>query len=795
MNKQVIIFLSIFFLISCEGAKERQAFYLEKAKISMNNKSFKKAAIDLKNVLQIDPKNSEAIYLMGTIFENKGEFEKAYKHYVRAIEYDDGNIDARFRLARIYMLSSQYDKVEKEIEKIESISSGHVYVKSLRVAMQYGNKDYDAAIKIGDTIDDSDKSENVYGMYAASIYKLGAVDKSIAILEKAVDQYADNIMLKSTLASLYEEVGDKEKAVFVYKDIINVDEEKNLQHYVNLSNFFRRNNEIDKADQVYVDLVQTDPENEDYQMTRAYYIGDKYGVKKAIKHMASLIAKYPDHKNYKLSLARLHYKNKDINEAKNIVESVIKESYSDKSVARARNLLAMMALASGDVDVAEKELVLVQEINPNDVEANFLLGKIALSKKNFDEAIKSLRIVVRESPEKDEAYIYLAKALERQGSSGLARDVLAEGFRSSPKNLLLATSFIKILISNGENEYALNLIKSPLLNDIDSYDVLKLKAEVYFVNKKYKESLELGRIILSNYSKKEGGYVLTANSYGKLNQLDKAAQVLRQGLDLLNTPKLLIGYANAEKGLGHIEPLISFLESYQEYKPVVFSLLAELYSLTDKFKKAEYYYNKSISVNPKWDMPYISLAGLYKSRGEDKRAIEVLTKGLKSTDNAQKIKLVLAGTYLGMGDIDQSIEIYEQVLLSNPDNAVAINNLSLILVDKFDDKSKQERAFNLVKDLEKHSSPMIVDTVGWVYAKSGRYDEAINLLSQLNSKFSDVPVFKYHLAMSYYYKSDFTSAYKVVQGISAQSIEKELWTEDVNKIIDAFDESKKAGLQ
>ncbi len=75
------LLLSIVFittLAACGGAEERKAVYMEKAKSSIEAGDLDKARIELKNVLQIDPKDSEAYYQLGKVFSQLKYYLKAY---------------------------------------------------------------------------------------------------------------------------------------------------------------------------------------------------------------------------------------------------------------------------------------------------------------------------------------------------------------------------------------------------------------------------------------------------------------------------------------------------------------------------------------------------------------------------------------------------------------------------------------------------------------------------------------------------------------------------------------------
>ena len=79
---QAFVVISVaLIVIACGGAEERKAAYMEKAEQSLNAGDLEKARIELKNVLQIDPKDADAWFKLGTIFERKKDFRKAFANY------------------------------------------------------------------------------------------------------------------------------------------------------------------------------------------------------------------------------------------------------------------------------------------------------------------------------------------------------------------------------------------------------------------------------------------------------------------------------------------------------------------------------------------------------------------------------------------------------------------------------------------------------------------------------------------------------------------------------------------
>ena len=88
-----IVICAALLMVACGGAEERKAAYMEKAQESLDAGDLDKARIELKNVLQIDPKDASAWFKLGTIFERQQEFRKAFGNYNKAAELDPAQPD------------------------------------------------------------------------------------------------------------------------------------------------------------------------------------------------------------------------------------------------------------------------------------------------------------------------------------------------------------------------------------------------------------------------------------------------------------------------------------------------------------------------------------------------------------------------------------------------------------------------------------------------------------------------------------------------------------------------------
>ncbi len=132
----------------------------------------------------------------------------------------------------------------------------------------------------------------------------------------------------------------------------------------------------------------------------------------------------------------------------------------------------------------------------------------------------------------------------------------------------------------------------------------------------------------------------------------------------------------------------SFLHVFQSRM-----VLGFIYSVTKRYKLAEYEFNK------------------------------LLNSGLESS----QIYAALGYVYYSQGRIKESIEVLEKALDMDPDNANALNSLGFILAEEeIDIKRAIELCERAVKIKPKNAA--YLDSLGWALYKRGKYLEAQNAL-------------------------------------------------------------------
>ncbi len=245
------IILPTLFLVACGGGEERQAKYLERANNYIEQENIEKAKVEIKNVLQINPNNAEAWYLLGVIAEDEQSFRAAYGNFTAAVGIDPQHVKSLNKLASYSILSNdlqnalekieqvlavdqtnadaitlqalvflQQDKKEAAIEKALlalSIEPGHVQATGLLTAI-YAKENPELALELIDkALSEQSKDEALTMLKIQVLASQDKRDEVISLHQELIAEYPDNLLYPLQLVRLY--ISDDRKEESVRKDM------------------------------------------------------------------------------------------------------------------------------------------------------------------------------------------------------------------------------------------------------------------------------------------------------------------------------------------------------------------------------------------------------------------------------------------------------------------------------------------------------------------------------------------------------------------------------------------------
>lgn len=125
--------------------------------------------------------------------------------------------------------------------------------------------------------------------------------------------------------------------------------------------------------------------------------------------------------------------------------------------------------------------------------------------------------------------------------------------------------------------------------------------------------------------------------------------------------------------------------------------------------------------------------------GQFEESIKVLNSALTAYADDTDLRYSRAMVSEKLGNLDQLEKDLGYIIDRDPENATALNALGYTLADR---TARLEEALKLIEKARNiaPSDPAIIDSLGWVYFRMGRLQEALTLLKQAYEAFPDPEV-------------------------------------------------------
>ena len=761
LSNLLFVITLVITVVSCGGAEDRKVAYLEKAEKSLKAGDLEKARIELKNVLQIDPKDARAYFKLGNIFERQKEFRKSFGNYNKAAELDPDNSEYQAKIGRFYLvLVNDIEKATEKMDLVLSKDKNDINGLLLKAGVLARQDKIEEAKKVSTTLFENHPDNIENAMFLASFYlKEKEYIDAIRILEKSENLNPGNQQLLSKLVDV----------LFINKDYVRTEEiiKKMLdahpdvfRNHLRLATFFQRINETDKAEEVLRAAISADEDALDRKLVLVEYINTTKGNDDAIKELESLISSNQQESSLPLALAKLQISMDNIDGATSTYTKIVEDFSEEAAGITARIQLARIFMQNKDVDSATAIIDEAAEISPNDADVNLVVAKISLYKKNYDKAIISLRTVVKDNPDNIEAYVLLAASHKAINEEEQAKEVINNAYENNRDNLKVLLPLAKYHLQNNNPDETEKVIDTYLRLDENNYEAQSIKASLLNKKKEYAEASEMAEKMISLYPDKENGYIQSIPALLADKKIDQAVSLLDQGYQKSKAIRIVKLSAELKVSAGKLDDAIAELNAIEQKDKdeSVYLLLAKAYYANKDTEAAKKTLSLSIDQDETRIQSYNGLYSLYLSENNIQQAVSVLEKGFKANYGDIKLGVTLAANYEKTGNIEGAIDTYEAILTSNATNLVATNNLAALLAEHRTDSKSLDRAKELADKIKEAKQPVILDTVGWVYYKTGNYTDAITVLKSVVEAMPDIAVFNYHLGMAYYKSNDKDSA-------------------------------------
>ncbi len=561
------------------------------------------------------------------------------------------------------------------------------------------------------------------------------------------------------------------KAIQYYQDALKLDPSASVI-FDELTDLYIQTGDLKGAVQLAQDLLKQEPDNLDaHRMLGRVYtrmignpddgtISTEY-VRLAIKEFQAVTAKNPKDADSWILMGRLESISHNSPQAEKDFNAAIQADpgnedaltglamlYSDmgdsqKAIEKLKEITAknpsehtLMLLADQykqvhDYKSAAEVLKKATQLAPDDGRLARELARDLLYSNQVDDALKLYQQLAADEPRDPEPPLRMAEIYRSKGDYPKAQEQLDKAKALDGENLEIRYEEVNLLQAEGKSAEAINTLKA-MLDDTSrrSYSAAEASNRAMLLEK------------LGILERAAGKYPEAVDAFRQFGSLDPD-DAPRAAVQVIDTYRVAKDYDSALK---EADAALQKFPKERMIKLEHASVLAD----QGKIDAGAAELRKLLGGDHDRDT-WMALAQLYEKGKRYKEMGEALDAAEKlnpSDDDKVTIYFMRGAMYERTKDYGASEDAFRKVLAIDPNNAEALNYLGYTMADR---GVRLDEAYQLVKKAldQEPDNGAYLDSMGWVYFREGKLDEAQGLLTRALQRMDD-PTVHDHLGDVYF---------------------------------------------
>jgi len=390
--KFFFILVVFFIAIGCQSEQEKKEAFFNSADKYYAEKEYKKAEIELKNAIKIDPEYVQAYYLLAETMVKLGDLRGAFGQYSKVATLDPDNHEVQLKLAEFLFLGKQIEPALEKLVKFLEKEPLNIKALHLKAQIYLVKKNYNEAASVYNQILISDT------INIGALQNLGKIkelenkpDEAEKLFLKAIKIDGQNIKLYSALSRLYIKQKAFKKAELLLQDAVAKNPGNEISHIL-LGGYYFRQKKNDQAEKAYQEAINTGNNTGKSYIVTADFYDRIQQPEKALEFYQKASALEPENLSITNTIARFHFNQKNFDTAHTLVDQILGKR---PEFYPAQLLKTEILLLNKDFDAVLPLIESLEKNEPNSFKVHFLKGlyyvgqnKIALAKESILKSIE-----------------------------------------------------------------------------------------------------------------------------------------------------------------------------------------------------------------------------------------------------------------------------------------------------------------------------------------------------------------------------------------------------------------------
>jgi len=732
--------------------KQAQDYYEHGVKLAEHG-DYSKAVIELRNAVRLNKNLLPAWRSLAQIEETRQQWADLTRSLQSISSLDPTDVGARIKLAKLLALGGRVYQALELVNTDDEADSQNAKILGLKAAILYKLNDKSGAVREAQralAIDPGNADALV--VLANDRIVSGDPKAALQLLGTGTSTSGTDLGIQLLRLKIFEQLGETREFELQLRELTEL-HPKDGVFQKQLIKFYVDQRRMDDAEKEARVLVQQNPTSSEAELDLVRLLYAAKGPAAARDELIARIHAGGEVFPYQIALADFDFSQGKFVEAEQQIQSLVNQASSKENILAAQIKLAEMAFKRDKIDIAEATVSEILRKDSRNANALKVRASVRIVRGQLDLAITDLQQALSEQPRSTQIILLLALAYERSGSMALADKQYADAVRISNFNSNVGLNYVNFLLRRGSVDRAEQFLVELSKRSPENLNVLSALAQVELGRGNWGGAQAAAESIRNVNSGREiGDQFLGAALLGQ-NKYDESIAVFQSAVNAAPSAvepmiSLVRALVRAQKADRAITVLKSALEAHPDNVEAQV-LLGSIRLANGARDEALESFKLAIEKQPKSVLGYQALANLYGGEKKFDEALAVIGSGLQMQPDSVTLRLAMAEVLEQTHQYEAAINEYELILRRQPGLMVAANNLASLLSDHRNDKASLDRAQTLAASLRETQVPQFKDTLGWISYRREDYVNAVSLLEKAAVALPNLPLVRYHLAMSY----------------------------------------------